>query len=345
MLIPNRHGSSGEYRYGFQGQEKDDELKGEGNSLNYTFRMHDPRVGRFFARDPLEAKYPFYSPYQFSGNRVIDMIELEGLEPTNTKVNPESQPKGDNWERTDSDGNYTGEAYPTTELAEVTVRATKNVNVATKALQAVASRVNEAFGAMTGASSISKELNAAYNADYAPSTDGRYALAIAALPALPLLAEAAPIIAGGYESYSSWYVGTTVAEAFTLNSAKSALLGFATTSGGQYLASGFDVNSISVTKNIFTSPFGGVGGLFIKSSFLKDKSTGNYRFSSFNEFALDFSFGKISEGFGSKIKLLNLPQFSAGVGTYMENVLIMGTKGVSGAVKKEVNKEVKKSDK
>jgi hypothetical protein len=32
--------------------------------------------------DPLAAKYPFYSPYAFSGNRVIDMVELEGLEPT-----------------------------------------------------------------------------------------------------------------------------------------------------------------------------------------------------------------------------------------------------------------------
>lgn len=80
MLIPNRFESIEDYRYGFQGQEKDDEVKGEGNSLNYTFRMHDPRVGRFFAVDPLEAKYPWYSPYQFSGNRLIDAIELEGLE-------------------------------------------------------------------------------------------------------------------------------------------------------------------------------------------------------------------------------------------------------------------------
>ena len=70
------------YRYGFQGQEKDDEVKGTGNSINYKYRMHDPRIGRFFAVDPLTAKYPFYSPYAFSGNRVIDMVELEGLEPT-----------------------------------------------------------------------------------------------------------------------------------------------------------------------------------------------------------------------------------------------------------------------
>lgn len=59
----------------------DNELKGEGNSLNYEFRMHDPRVGRFFARDPLFKEYPYYTPYAFSGNRVIDKVELEGLEP------------------------------------------------------------------------------------------------------------------------------------------------------------------------------------------------------------------------------------------------------------------------
>ena len=80
MLVPNRHGNSSSYRYGFQGQEKDDELKGEGNSLNYTFRMHDPRVGRFFAVDPLTAKYPYLTPYQFSSNTPIIAVELEGLE-------------------------------------------------------------------------------------------------------------------------------------------------------------------------------------------------------------------------------------------------------------------------
>ena len=80
MLVPNRHGSSNSYRYGFQGQEKDNEIKGEGNSLNYTFRMHDPRVGRFFAIDPLSEKFAWNSPYAFSENRVIDGKELEGKE-------------------------------------------------------------------------------------------------------------------------------------------------------------------------------------------------------------------------------------------------------------------------
>ena len=70
-----------DYSYSFQGQEADNEIKGQGNSINYKFRMHDPRIGRFLSIDPLAAEYPFYSPYAFSGNRVIDAFELEGLEP------------------------------------------------------------------------------------------------------------------------------------------------------------------------------------------------------------------------------------------------------------------------
>jgi RHS repeat-associated protein len=68
------------YRYGFQGQEKDDEWKGSGNSINYKYRMHDPRLGRFHSVDPLASEYPHNSPYAFSENRLIDAVELEGLE-------------------------------------------------------------------------------------------------------------------------------------------------------------------------------------------------------------------------------------------------------------------------
>lgn len=86
MQLPYRNGREDDsYRYGFQGQEKDNEIKGEGNSLSYEYRMHDPRIGRFFAVDPLAWKYPHNSPYAFSENRVIDKIELEGLEATETK--------------------------------------------------------------------------------------------------------------------------------------------------------------------------------------------------------------------------------------------------------------------
>ena len=68
------------YRYGFQRQEKDDDFKGKGNSLNFEFRIYDPRVGRFFRVDPLLNQYPHNSPYSFSENVVVNSIELEGLE-------------------------------------------------------------------------------------------------------------------------------------------------------------------------------------------------------------------------------------------------------------------------
>jgi RHS repeat-associated protein len=80
MHMPGRSFGSGSYRYGFQGQEKDDEIKGIGNSINYKYRVHDSRLGRFLSVDPLSRDYPWNSPYAFSENRLIDAVELEGLE-------------------------------------------------------------------------------------------------------------------------------------------------------------------------------------------------------------------------------------------------------------------------
>ncbi len=65
------------YRWGYQGQEKD----GETSTLHFTFRESDLRLGRFWSVDPLTAKFPQWSPYQFAGNQVISSSELEGAEP------------------------------------------------------------------------------------------------------------------------------------------------------------------------------------------------------------------------------------------------------------------------
>jgi RHS repeat-associated protein len=64
------------YRYGFQNQEEDSET----GLVNYTFRMLNSHLGKFLSLDPLSNKYPWNSPYAFSENRVIDGIDLEGLE-------------------------------------------------------------------------------------------------------------------------------------------------------------------------------------------------------------------------------------------------------------------------
>lgn len=79
MPMPGRHfQSSQKYRYGYQNQEEDQELWG--GAVNFKHRVEDPRLGRFFSRDPLADDYPWNSPYAFSENRVIDGLELEGLE-------------------------------------------------------------------------------------------------------------------------------------------------------------------------------------------------------------------------------------------------------------------------
>jgi len=70
------------HRYSFQNQEHHNEIRGKGNYINYKYRGYDPRVGRLdWLVDPLSGDYPYYSPYAFSGNRVLDAVELEGLEP------------------------------------------------------------------------------------------------------------------------------------------------------------------------------------------------------------------------------------------------------------------------
>jgi hypothetical protein len=43
-------------------------------------RIYDPRLGRFLSEDPITKKYPELTPYQFSSNRPIDGIDLDGLE-------------------------------------------------------------------------------------------------------------------------------------------------------------------------------------------------------------------------------------------------------------------------
>jgi len=72
--------SSTGYRYGFNGQEKDDEIKGSGNSLDFGERIYDPRLGRFLSVDKLTGSYPWWSPYAFAGNTPIQAIDLDGLE-------------------------------------------------------------------------------------------------------------------------------------------------------------------------------------------------------------------------------------------------------------------------
>ena len=75
------HGAYSTYIYGFNGMEKDDEVKGSGNSYDYINRFYDSRLGRFLSVDPKTHAYPFLSPYNTSNNCPIMYIDKEGHGP------------------------------------------------------------------------------------------------------------------------------------------------------------------------------------------------------------------------------------------------------------------------
>jgi len=57
------------YRYGYQGSEQDNEIKGNGNSYTTHFRQLDPRIGRWLSIDPVTQ--PGQSPYCSMDNSPI----------------------------------------------------------------------------------------------------------------------------------------------------------------------------------------------------------------------------------------------------------------------------------
>jgi RHS repeat-associated protein len=79
--MPDRHENSSQYRFGFQGQEKDDELKGQGNSYDFGARMFDPRIARFIAVDPKWREFQFQSPFAYALNNPIRFIDEYGEGP------------------------------------------------------------------------------------------------------------------------------------------------------------------------------------------------------------------------------------------------------------------------
>ena len=73
--------SSGDYRFGFNGKEEDSEgMGGGGSTYDYGFRIYNPQLAKFLSVDPLGSSFPYYTPYQFAGNKPIVAVDLDGLE-------------------------------------------------------------------------------------------------------------------------------------------------------------------------------------------------------------------------------------------------------------------------
>ncbi|GAA0561210.1 RHS repeat-associated core domain-containing protein [Chitinophaga japonensis] len=100
MREPGRRyglGNEQEYRYGFNGKENDNEVKGEGNSLDFGERMYDVRIGRWLSLDPLMAKFPESTPYNGFGNNPIYFIDPYGLSAVQYNEDDPKQNPPPNW--------------------------------------------------------------------------------------------------------------------------------------------------------------------------------------------------------------------------------------------------------
>jgi len=60
--------------------EMDDEVDGEGNSLDFGARVYDARLGRWLSVDPLAHKYTAWSGYNFVMDNPIIFIDPDGKE-------------------------------------------------------------------------------------------------------------------------------------------------------------------------------------------------------------------------------------------------------------------------
>jgi RHS repeat-associated protein len=105
------------------GKEKDDEIKGGGNSYDFGAREYDPRLGRWWSTDPLARKYAPISPYVFALNSPIIFMDGDGRVVIGTDGKPVTYEKGENgvikWsENASADVVKVGNAMLTTTFGE-----------------------------------------------------------------------------------------------------------------------------------------------------------------------------------------------------------------------------------
>jgi len=77
MVQPERQFTAAtSYRYGFNGMEQDKNISRD----NYDFgaRIYDGRIGRWVSVDPLQKKYPNFSPYNFVANNPMIFKDPDG---------------------------------------------------------------------------------------------------------------------------------------------------------------------------------------------------------------------------------------------------------------------------
>jgi RHS repeat-associated protein len=73
-LTPGRIFSGSTYRYGFNGEENNDEL----GTIDYEYRLYNPALGRWISIEPLARYFPAFSTYSFAANCPILFSDKDG---------------------------------------------------------------------------------------------------------------------------------------------------------------------------------------------------------------------------------------------------------------------------
>jgi RHS repeat-associated protein len=76
--MPGRTFASDDYRYGFNGKERENDFWGDGNAYDFGARINDTRLCRWLSVDKAISLYPALSPYNFSGNSPITFKDSDG---------------------------------------------------------------------------------------------------------------------------------------------------------------------------------------------------------------------------------------------------------------------------
>ncbi|OFX60746.1 MAG: hypothetical protein A2046_07870 [Bacteroidetes bacterium GWA2_30_7] len=86
MIMPSRKYNATEYRFGYGGHEKIDEVTGvTGAHVDMGDRWLDTRIGRTSKLDSKASKYPSLSPYSYVANNPIKFLDPDGKEIVNSE--------------------------------------------------------------------------------------------------------------------------------------------------------------------------------------------------------------------------------------------------------------------
>ncbi len=115
MEMPGRSYQSNDYRFGFNGMEKMDEISSNGNNYDYGARLLNPRAARWFSLDPLANQQSGWSPYKSFLDNPIMYTDPTGMSETEcTEEDPDGT--GEYVEKGAHAAHYTHLGYDVAEI-------------------------------------------------------------------------------------------------------------------------------------------------------------------------------------------------------------------------------------